>query len=120
MKKVLTSAIIAFMAVSISLYAQEKDTTQGAPLSKQTGEVDLQVIYEKMFDDTIADVFFDTTTVSIEEAQKMGWKEEAFKGMKVSDKTRIIYPKVVITRKKRKVRLIIIMWVSTEVTAQKI
>lgn len=90
MKKLFLSVIIALIAISIGLYAQEKEAAQGEP------KVDLQVVYEKTFDEPIVDVIFDTVTVSIEEAKKMGWREEAFTAEnKTKEKVLISYPKVV-------------------------
>jgi outer membrane protein assembly factor BamB len=84
--------VIALMAISIGLYAQEKDTAQMEP------KVELKVVYEKTFDEPIVDVIFDSATVSIEEAIKMGWKEEAFTAEDRAEGIVIVsYPKVVIT-----------------------
>jgi len=89
MKKLfLLTTIIALMAMSLGLYAQ--DTAQVEP------KVDLKVVYEKTFDEPIVDAIFDTVTVSIEEAKQMGWKEEAFTPEdKAKRKVLVSYPKVV-------------------------
>jgi len=90
MKNVFIYTIIALMAINLGLYAQEKETTQ------EKSKIELTVIYEKTFDDTIVDVIFDTATVSIEEAIKMGCKEDAFAPEdKIKDKTTVFYPKLV-------------------------
>ena len=51
------SIIIAVMAMSIGLYAQEKETAQGEPLpvQQQTGEVRLELVWEKEIPSTIKD-----------------------------------------------------------------
>uniref|UniRef100_A0A7V3RFZ0 Uncharacterized protein n=1 Tax=candidate division WOR-3 bacterium TaxID=2052148 RepID=A0A7V3RFZ0_UNCW3 len=76
---------------------------------KEGSKIELIPVYEKTFDDTIVDVIFDTATVSIEEAKKIGWKEEAFTKEKVfaaeeveklKRKVKISYPKVIITGEK--------------------
>ncbi len=72
----------------------------GAGEKEGESNIELIPVYEKTFDDTIVDVIFDTATVTIEEAKKMGWQEEGLKKIKGGKKTKIIYPKVVITRKK--------------------
>ena len=60
-------------------------------------------VYEKSFNEPIVDVIFDTATVSIKEAKKMGWKDEAFtKEEKSKGKAVVSYPKVVfVSRGKR-------------------
>ena len=86
----LLAIVIALMAMNSGLYAEETDTVQAE------SKVELKVVYEKTFDEPIVDVIFDTATVSIEEAKKMGWKEEAFAAEdKIQEKVLISYPKVV-------------------------
>ena len=59
-------------------------------------------VYEKSFNEPIVDVIFDTATVSIKEAKKMGWKDEAFtKEEKSKGKGKILYAKVVIFKETR-------------------
>ncbi|MBE0433762.1 PQQ-binding-like beta-propeller repeat protein [candidate division WOR-3 bacterium] len=88
MKRMLICTIIALLAASAGLYAQEK--TQAEP------KVNLKVVYEKTFDEPIVDVIFDTATVSIEEAIEIGWKEEALTSEdKIKGKTTVFYPKLV-------------------------
>jgi len=59
-------------------------------------KIELVPVYEKTFDEPIVDVIFDTATVSIEEAKKMGWKEEAFSIEERNfGKVLVSYPKVV-------------------------
>lgn len=95
MRRVLISTIIALMAINLGLYAQEEEAAQIEP------KVDLQVVYEKTFDDPIVDVIFDEAEVTLAEATKMGWREEAFSlEDKTKDKAKIFYPKVVITSRK--------------------
>jgi hypothetical protein len=54
MKNVFISTVIALMAISIGLYAHEEEMTQGEPLPVQeTGEVKLELIYQKNFDEII-------------------------------------------------------------------
>lgn len=90
MKRILLSAIIAFWAINFGLYGQEKDSFQTEP------KVNLKVVYEKIFDEPIVDVIFDTATVSIEEARKIGWRDEAFTAeSNTNGKALISYPKVV-------------------------
>jgi|GEM_PF-2135178 len=63
---------------------------------KEGPKIELVPVYEKTFDDTIVDVIFDTATVSIEEAKKMGWKENAFSDReKTEGVAKINYPKVI-------------------------
>lgn len=82
-------AILALMAIN-GLYGQERDTSQVEP------KVELKVVYEKTFDEQIVDAIFDTVTVSIEEAKRMGWKDEAFTPEdKVKGKVLVSYPRVV-------------------------
>lgn len=65
----------------------------------QESQIRLETVYEKTFEDTIVDVVFDTATVSLEEAMKMGWKEEAFgEEERLLRKGVIFYPKVIITK----------------------
>ena len=93
-RKLFLVSIIAFLA--IGPYAQEKDSVQ------TESKVNLKVVYEKTFDEPIVDVIFDTATVSIEEAKKMGWKEEAFTAEdKIQEKVLISYPKVVLISRGR-------------------
>ena len=83
-------AVIALMVISHGLYAQEKE--------KASQKVDLQVVYEKTSDDPIIDVIFGEAEVTLAEATKMGWREEAFSlEDKTKDKAKIFYPKVIIT-----------------------
>lgn len=92
MRRLFISAIIAMMAISTGLYAQEEDTAQGEP------KVNLKVVYERTFDEPIVDVIFGEAGVSLNEAKQMGWREEAFSAEEKSEKTvKIFYPKVVIT-----------------------
>jgi len=89
MKQVFLAIIIALMTVG--LYGQEPGAVQNEP------KVRLKVVYEKTFDEEILDVIFDTATVSIEEAEQMGWKEEAFtEEEKAKGKVLVSYPKVVL------------------------
>ncbi len=65
-------------------------------LAKES-EIKLETVYEKTFEDTIVDVIFDTVTVSLEEAMKMGWKEESFgEEERASRRVKITFPKVII------------------------
>lgn len=90
MRGVLISTIIAVMAIGHGLYAQEEE--------KASQKVDLHVVYEKTSDDPIIDVIFGEAEVTLAEATKMGWREEAFSVEdKTKDKAKIFYPKVVIT-----------------------
>ena len=90
MRGLILIAVIALMTINLGLYAQEPSAVQGEP------KVKLKVVYEKTFDEEILDVIFDTATVSIEEAVKMGWKEEAFTAEeKARGKALVSYPKVV-------------------------
>jgi outer membrane protein assembly factor BamB len=74
--------ILIVLFISI-LYSQEKN-------------IELEVIYEKTFDEPIVEVIFDTATVKIEEAKRMGWKENAFSDEEKSKgKVLVSYPKVV-------------------------
>jgi len=67
---------------------------------KEGSKIELIPVYEKTFDDTIVDVIFDTATVSIKEAKKMGWKEEAFsKEERRKLQCSILYPKVIVIGK---------------------
>jgi len=94
MRKIFFTAIIAFLA--IGLYAQDTAQVEPLPVQQQTGKVNLKVVYEKTFDEPIVDVIFDTATVSIEEAKKVGWKEGAFtEEEKAKGKVLISYPKVI-------------------------
>jgi hypothetical protein len=93
MRRLFLSSIIAFLAISLGLYAQ-KDTAQAEP------KVNLKVVYEKTFDEPILDVIFDTVTVTIEEAKSMGWKEEAFTE-EGKGKVLASYPKVVLISRGR-------------------
>ena len=96
MRRILLVSFIALMAMNSGLYAQEKDTAQ------TESKVKLNVVYEKTFDEPIVDVIFDTATVNIEEAKKMGWKEEAFTAEdKNRAKTLVSYPRVVLTSQGR-------------------
>lgn len=98
MEKMFISLIITVMAGTTGLYAQEK--VQEEPLPVLTRKVNLKVAYEKTFDEPIADVILDTATVSIEEAKRMGWKDEAFSiEEKAEMKVKVFYPKVMITSK---------------------
>jgi hypothetical protein len=91
MKNVLISIIIALMAMNTWLYAQEK-AVQREP------KVDLQVVYEKIFDEPIVDVILGGAKMILDEAKKIGWREEAFSiKEKTNGKVKIFYPKVVIT-----------------------
>ena len=62
--------------------------------------IELEVIYEKTFDEPVVDVIFDTATVTIEEAKRMGWKEKAFSD-KEKDKGKVLisYPRAVLVCK---------------------
>ena len=61
----------------------------------------LETIYEKTFEDTIIDAIFDTTTVSIEEAKRMGWKTYLLNEEdKMENKALISYPKALIVKDK--------------------
>ena len=64
---------------------------------KGTGDLNLEVVYERNFEEPVIDVIFDTATVTIEEARRMGWKEEAFTEDEVKrGKVLVSYPKVVL------------------------
>jgi outer membrane protein assembly factor BamB len=56
-------------------------------------------VYEKIFQDSIIDVIFDTATVSIEEAYQLGWSERAF-GAEKKKEVLISYPKVLFISKR--------------------
>ncbi|KPJ71233.1 hypothetical protein AMJ52_08795 [candidate division TA06 bacterium DG_78] len=96
MRGLFLTTIIASMAINIGLYAQEEEMVQEKP------KIELSVVYEKTFDDTVVDVIFDTATVSIEEAKQMGWKEGA---LTIEDKAKgkvlVSYPKVVFVSRGR-------------------
>ena len=78
---------------------------------KETSKIELIPVYEKTFDDTIVDVIFDTATVSIEEAKKMGWKDIAFREEEKRDgRVRIEYPKMVFLSRGRELG-----WYSPEI-----
>ena len=95
MKKLFIAAIIALMAVNLGLYAQEKNATQEDP------KMELQVVYEKTFTDPIVDVIFGEVEMTLDEAKRIGWKEEAFTEKKrTNERVKIFYPKVVITSRK--------------------
>jgi len=49
MKRLFLSAIIAFLAINLGLYAQEKDTVQVEP------EVKLELVWEKEFESPVSD-----------------------------------------------------------------
>lgn len=98
MKNVFVCTIIALMAITLGLYAQETEMAQEEPVSVQTGEVDLQVVYEKTFDESIVDVIFGEAKMILNEAKKIGWREDVFsEEEKAKEKVRVCYPKVVIT-----------------------
>lgn len=61
MKNVFIFTIIALMAISSGLYAQEKEVVQEEPLpvQQQTGEIRLELVWEKEFEEGIVDVAFD-------------------------------------------------------------
>lgn len=99
MQKVLTAFILVLLLPALQFHAQEKETAQAEPLLVQTGTIDLQVVYEKTFDEPIVDVIFDTATVSIEVAKKMGWKEDALID-RIDEKVSIPLPKLTIISKK--------------------
>jgi len=64
---------------------------------KRTPDLNLEVVYERDFEEPVVDVIFDTATVTIEEARRMGWKEEAFTEDEVKrGKVLVSYPKVVL------------------------
>ncbi|MCX7994435.1 MAG: WD40 repeat domain-containing protein [candidate division WOR-3 bacterium] len=89
-KTIITILVLCFVSL---VWAEEKGTSQ----------IELIPVYEKTFDDTIVDVIFDTATVSIDEAKRMGWKEEAFSAAeKKSGRGEIFYTKVVISKKGKK------------------
>jgi hypothetical protein len=72
---------------------------------KESSKIELVPVYEKTFDDTIVDVIFDTATVTIEEAKKIGWKDAAFTEEERSKgKTKILYPRVLFLDDKREIR----------------
>jgi hypothetical protein len=85
-KNITTVSIVVATLCLISLIgAQVKES-----------KIELIPVYEKTFDDTIADAIFDTLTVSIEEAKEMGWKEEWFaERAKSGGNVVILYPKVI-------------------------
>jgi hypothetical protein len=89
-KTIRTILIITALCLVSLTRAEEKEETK----------IELIPVYEKTFDDTIVDVIFDTATVSIEEAKKMGWKEEAFsKEERQKLQCSILYPKVIVIGK---------------------
>ena len=78
-----TFGVLVCLVVVGMLYADE-------------AKIELVPVYEKTFDEPIVDVIFDTATVSIEEAKKMGWKEEAFSEEERQKGTaRVCYPRVI-------------------------
>jgi len=91
-KKSLIITIISVLCLISLAQAEEKENAK----------IELIPVYEKTFDDTIVDVIFDTATVTIEEAKRMGWKEEAFIGMKTNERVKVIYHKIVMVKKKGK------------------
>lgn len=76
MDKVFAAFILVLLQPGFQLYAGEIEKACTGSLLIQLEIADLQVVYEKDFDELIADVIFDTATVGIEEAIKRGWKEE--------------------------------------------
>ena len=83
------SMAIVVMAAVTGLYALENlDKGKGAC------DLNLEVIYEMDFEEPVVDVIFDTATVTIEEAKRMGWKEEVFRDVGTSGKVTVFYPKV--------------------------
>jgi hypothetical protein len=93
----MAGAILYFLLFLFSAQAQgdhkkaEKKNIQVKP------EIELVPVYEKTFDEPIVDVIFDTATVTLEEALRMGWKEEGFSSEgKKRGKIKISYPKVVL------------------------
>jgi hypothetical protein len=60
----------------------------------------ITAVYEKAFDEPVINIIFDTTSVGIQDAKRMGWKETIFSlEEKTSGKAEVLYPKVVITSK---------------------
>jgi len=83
---------VVIMAVMAGLHAQG-----GVVKRKVARGVNLEVVYERNFEEPVIDVIFDTATVTIEEARRMGWKEEAFTEDEVKrGKVLVSYPKVVL------------------------
>ncbi len=96
MKLLILVSIIASLAIGNSrVYGQEKETTRKEP------KVDLKVVYEKTFDEPIVDVMFAEAEVTLQEAKKMGWKEDAFSmEEKAKKRVKVCYPKVIITSRR--------------------
>lgn len=61
-------------------------------------QIELKVVYEKTFPDSIIDVVMDTVTVTTEEAVAMGWKKESLSSYeKTKGRVTILYPKLTVT-----------------------
>jgi outer membrane protein assembly factor BamB len=74
----------------------EKDVTTSPKETVSKTEIELVPVYEKIFDEPIVGVIFDTATVTLEKAKKMGWKEEGFTvEEKAKEKVNVAYTKVV-------------------------
>jgi len=65
---------------------------------KKEAKIELVPVYEKTFEDTIIDVIFDETEITVEEAKALGWRGLDEKGSE--EKTTIIYPKAVVKKGK--------------------
>jgi len=87
MKEIIVTTILALCLVSLA----------GAE-GKEEAKIELVPVYEKTFEDTIIDVIFDETEITVEEAKALGWRDLDEKGSE--EKTTIIYPKAVVKKGK--------------------
>jgi len=63
---------------------------------KESSKIELIPVYEKTFDDTIQRAIFDEAEIDVQKAQNLG---RNYIGLKPSQKIKMLYPKVIITRK---------------------
>jgi outer membrane protein assembly factor BamB len=97
------------------IFAEEKveeDITTSPKETVEKPEIELVPVYEKTFDEPFVDVIFDTATVKLEEAKKMGWKEELEEAKKMGwkeegftveerkkERGKVVYPRVMFNGK---------------------
>jgi len=97
MKRIHLYMITALVVISIRFYAHAQ-TNQEESSFVQGQKLDWQILFEKNYDDPITDVILKEIDATLDEAKKIGWKEEIFlENSQKQDKTKIYYPKVIVT-----------------------
>ena len=97
MKKIIIfiSVIILILCLNLNLYSSLLSSAQKMRVEDSVvkNKIELEVIWEKQFDEPVVDVIFDEVEVTVKEAKIRGWKN--LEGKKDTQLIMVDYPKTI-------------------------